>query len=104
AFGQQHLAHARDLGGGVSHALRALAQNQNVHVGRQGERRRHRLVGGVANGRAVVVGDDENGHYRTPASLSLETSSAASATLTPAERFGGSVTFSTLRRCAVSTP
>src|SRR5690606_22878380 len=104
AFGQQHLAHVRNLGGGVSYRLRALAQHQNVDVGRQRQGGRHGLVGGVANGRAVVVGDDENGHYRTPASLSLETSSAASATLTPAERFGGSVTFSTLRRSAVSTP
>src|SRR5690606_34948379 len=104
AFGQQHLADARNLGGGFRDALGVLAQDQNVDVRRQRQGGRHGLVGGVANGRAVVVGDDENGHYRTPASLSLETSSAASATLTPAERFGGSVTLSTFRRSAVSTP
>ena len=53
----------------------------------------------------VVVGDDEHGHQITPASVfSLATSSAAVSTLTPATRLGGSVTFSTFRCPARSTP
>jgi len=41
----------------------------------------------------VVLGDDERRHQMTPASFfSLSTSSAAVLTLTPARRFGGSVT------------
>ena len=62
------------------------------------------LVGGFADGGAVVIGDDENGHYSTPAVLSLATRSAASVTFTPAPRFGGSLTLVTFRRGATSTP
>ena len=62
ALGQQHLAHAGDLGGAVGGGLGALAQDQDVHVGRQAQSGGHGLVGGVANGRTVVIGDDEDSH------------------------------------------
>ena len=104
AFGQQDLAHAGDLRGGVSSGLRALADDEDVDVARQLQGGGDGLVGGVADGIPVAIGDDENGHYRTPAVLSLETSSAASATLMPADLVGGAVTLTTVRRGAVSTP
>ena len=104
ALGQQDLAHAGDPRGGIGGGLRALADDQDVDVARQLQGGGDGLVGGVANGVAVAIGDNENGHYRTPEVLSLETSSAASATLIPAERVGGAVTFFTVRRGAVSTP
>ena len=104
ALGQQDLAHAGDLRGGLGGGLRALADDQDVHIARQFPGGGDGLVGGVADGVAVAIGDNETGHYRTPAVLSFVTSSAESATLIPAERVGGAVTFFTVRRGAMSTP
>src|SRR6516165_135180 len=82
-----------------------LARDEDVDVARQRLRRGDGLVRAVLQRRVVVIGDDENGHQRTPASfLSLETRSAALSTLTPPARFGGSVTLSTFSRAATSRP
>ncbi len=98
ALGEQHLAHPGDLAGLIGRRPRTLAQHQDVDVRGKGGGRRHSLVGGVAQVGAVVVGDDENDHQSTPASVfSLATSSAALSTLIPAWRLGGSATLSTFR-------
>jgi hypothetical protein len=104
ALGQQDLADAGDLGGGVGHGLGALAQDQHVDVARDLQGGGDGLVSAVAQVRVVVIGDDENSHYSTPAVLSFETRSAAVSTLMPAERLAGSVTLTTFRRGAMSTP
>src|SRR5436309_408676 len=84
---------------------RTLAGDQYVDVARQLLGGGDDLVGVVLQGRVVVVGDDENGHQSTPASFfSFMTRSAADSTLMPPARFGGSVTLTTFRRGAVSTP
>src|SRR5690606_29366504 len=101
---QQDLAYAGDVRGGVGGGLGPLADDEDVDVAAQLGGGGDGLVGGLADGGAVVIGDDENGHYSTPAVLSLATRSAASVTFTPAPRLGGSVTFWTVRRGAVSTP
>ena len=62
ALGQQNPAHARDLRRGVGGGLSALPHHQDVDVAAQRLRGRHGLVGGVADGRTVVIGDDKNGH------------------------------------------
>ena len=62
AFSQQDLADAGDLGGAVGGGLCTLPHDQNVDVGRQAQSGGHGLVGGVANGGAVVIGDDEDSH------------------------------------------
>ena len=53
----------------------------------------------------VVLGEDQDGHQSTPASvLSLAISSSTEPTLTPALRVAGSTVFSTFSRGATSTP
>src|SRR6185312_14474506 len=84
--------------------LGPLAGHQHVDVGGKLQRRGHRLFGGVLQRGVVVVGDDEDGHQITPAVFRLATRSAALSTLIPPERFGGSVTLTTLSLGAVSTP
>src|SRR5690606_34208159 len=80
-------------------------RDENVDIPAERCGGRHRFCDGVGKRLVIVVGDDENGHYRTPASFfSLSTSVATSGTLTPAVRFGGSVTLRTLMRAAMSTP
>jgi hypothetical protein len=106
ALGGEHGAHAGDLRRRPGGGLHALAQHQHVDVapdllgGGDGFQR------GVADGLAVVVGDDEHGHGQsTPASFfSRTTRSATVSTLIPPPRLGGSLTFSTVSRGATSTP
>ncbi len=88
----------------VGDGLGVMAGDQDMHGraevlgGAQG------LAGGLVEALVVVLGEQQRGHQITPAVLSLETSSAALATLTPAERPAGSAVFSTLSRGAMSTP
>ncbi len=101
---EQHLGGAVELGGGFGDALAAGAGHQHVHVLAERLGGGHGLGDVGAQRLVVVVGEQEHGHDSTPTSLSLATSSAALATLTPALRPGGSTVFSTLRRGAMSTP
>src|SRR5690606_1453750 len=119
-FGEQHLAHALELRGGIGGCLRALAGDQHVDIATHPERGRQRLGGLVGEGGVVVFGNEKNGHlacslfgstwrlghpYSTPASFfSLSTSSATSLTLTPALRPPGSSVFSTFSRALTSAP
>jgi hypothetical protein len=104
ALGGQHLAHAHDLGRFGGHARDAGARDQHVDVRRQGQGGGDRLVGVVFQRRIVVVGDDEDGHQITPASVfNFVTSSLADSSFTPAVRFAGSVTLRTVR-CGAPRP
>ena len=89
-----------EIGGGLG----PLTDDQDVDVPGQLGGGGHDLGGGFTHGGSVVIGDDENGHYSTPLDFSLATSSPASETFSPAERFGGSATLSTFSRGATSTP
>jgi hypothetical protein len=62
ALGQQGLAHACDLRRGLGRRPGALAEHEHVDVGGDLLGRRDGLVGGVADGGVVVIGDDEDGH------------------------------------------
>src|SRR6516225_10464101 len=102
--GMEHLCCPVELGRSFGNALAVGACHQHVHVLAERSRCRHRLGDTAAEGLVVMVGEEEDRHDSTPTSLSLATSSAALATLTPAFRPGGSTVLSTLRRGAMSTP
>ncbi len=107
--GDQHLRHAGDLGGGIGGGAAILAGDEDVDVAGAGLRQLGGGGGGVQGGGldriVVVLGDDENSHQMTLASvLSLVTSSSTEPTLTPPWRFAGSSTLSVTRRGATSTP
>src|SRR5688572_29420726 len=68
-------------------------------------RRGHCVERGFLDRPVVVLGQNQNRHQMTFASLrSLSTSAFTSATLAPALRFAGSTTLSVVRRGATSTP
>ena len=93
---------AQKIGGDI-HVL--VAGHKDVDVAADFLRGGNGVEGGLADGLAVVIGEDEDGHQITFASLrSRSTSAFASGTLTPALRLGGSLTFSVCRRGATSTP
>src|SRR5260221_12702957 len=103
--GRQDFPDAGDRGGGLGCRATVRAGNKHndiapdLHCGGDGiERRRFdRLV--------VVLGDDEDAHAITFASLrSFATVVLAPGTLAPALRLGGSSTLSVARRGATSTP
>jgi len=105
-IGQQHLRHASGLGSLVGHGARVGAGDQHVHVASD--------LGGGGDGvqgcalelGVIVFGNNQRRHDQTTFAsfLSLSTSAATSATLMPALRAGGSLTFSVFRRGAGSTP
>ena len=65
----------------------------------------HGLGGGVVQGRVVVLGEDQDGHHSTPASVfSFAISSSTEPTFTPALRVTGSAVFTTFSRGVTSTP
>ena len=61
-FGQQHLAHALQLRGGVGGSLGALAGNEHIDVRADLEGRRQRLGGLVGKGGVVVFCNQKNSH------------------------------------------
>ena len=77
--------------------IQQLARHDHRAGGDGGERR-------VLDAVVVVFDPDQHAHFATPSALSLPTSSSTSATLTPAWRLAGSVTLTTVRRGATSTP
>ena len=78
-FGEQHLGHAFELGGGLRGRARAVAGDQHVDVAAERAGGRQRLLGGIGQSGIRMLGEQENRHQITPASdLSLATSSATS--------------------------
>src|SRR5437879_2046529 len=98
AVGEQHLLDAVELGGRVGHSLRVFAGDEDVHVAAERLCGGQRLVGGILERLVVVFGEQQRGHPITPASLSLPTSSAGEATLTPDLRPAGSTVLTTSSR------
>ena len=97
--GVQHFADARQLGGRLGGGLGVVAGDEDVDVATQRLGRGDGFAGRGLQRAVGVIGQQENGHYSTPASaLSFCTSSATLPTLTPALRLAGSEIFSTLRR------
>ena len=68
AFGDQHLLHAGELGGGFGRGLGALAAagDQHMHVAAELGRCGQRLVGDVLQGFVVVFGNQQRRHLREP--------------------------------------
>ena len=83
--------------------ITAIASDENMDIA-QLAARCHNSKGRILQRGIIMFGIDENAHAATPISLSLATSASVSATLIPAERTGGSVTFSVFRRGLTSTP
>src|SRR5690606_31063304 len=103
--GKQDLRYALELRGRFRDRPASAAGDENMDIVAQcaggGQRLRSRAVERFV----VVLGDQERGHYSTPASLrSLSTSSSTEATFTPPLRPAGSLVLSTFRRGATSTP
>ena len=101
----QHLGDARDLRGGLGRGARVVARHQHMDVAADLLRGGDRVERGLLDRLLVVLGEDEDAHQITFASLrSLSTSAFASGTLTPALRLAGSTTLSVARRGVTSTP
>jgi len=98
-----HLAHARDLRGGVTDRTHARPCDEEMHLAQLGGGG-DGGKGGVLDGAAVVLDPNQRLHAATPMLFSFATSSSTSATFTPAERLVGSETLRVCRRVAVSTP
>ena len=102
---EQHPARPFDRRRRLRRAPAAFPAYEEVDVGVELARRRDRAEGRVEDGRAVVLGMDENAHQITLASLrSLSTRPATSSTMTPAWRCGGSFTETTVSRGSGDTP
>ena len=103
--GEQHPGHPLDRRRRFRRAPAAFPAHEQVNVGVELPRRRDCAEGRVEDGRAVVLGIDENAHQITLASFwSLLTRPATSSTMTPAWRCGGSLTETTVRRGSGDTP
>ena len=88
-----HLGDAGDLRRRLGDAGAILAGHQHVNVTVEGGRGGHRVQHGRHQLVVVMLGENQNAHQITFASFfNLLTSSATSATLTPAWRLGGSST------------
>ena len=95
-IGNQHLGHAVELGGFIGHCRAIAARHENVNVGTHFLGCRDGLRGRRSESLVGVLGENQNRHQSTPASVfSFCTSSATSATFTPPFRCGGSAVFRT---------
>ena len=103
-IGKHNLGGAGDARRRFGDGAALMAGHQHVNRA-QFQARGERMKGRRFEGGVVVFGNEKDAHQITLASLrSLSTSSAASATLTPAWRRGGSSTLRVTSRGAVSTP
>ena len=104
-IGQQHLGHTRQLARRRGGGLHALAGHQHMHLAEL-RRRSHRGTRRLLDDAGFVVQQYQNGHDQiTFASVfNLATNSATEPTFTPACRFGGSATETTVSRGVTSTP
>ncbi len=102
----QHLGHAGHLGRLFADCGATAAGDQNGHLTTNCLGGGNRVQGCDLEFRIVVFGNDQRSHLQiTFATLrSFSTSSATSATITPASRFGGSTTRSVSSRGLGSTP
>ncbi len=105
-IGNPDLADPLHLGSLLGNGGTIGAGYQNLHLTANFGRSGQGIESGSLEMLVVVFGNNEDGHDQiTLASfLSLLTSSATSATLTPALRLGGSETFRVVRRGVTSTP
>jgi hypothetical protein len=101
--GDMDLANARYARGGLGDSIDALPRHQQMHFAKL-RRRGDDCQGRVLELAIFMFDPDERLHASTPVSLILSISSSTEPTLTPAPRFGGSVTLSVVRRGATSTP
>ena len=105
ALDVDHLRDAVELGRRLGDGAGVLAGDEHVDVAAHRLRGGDGLGGGVVEMRVVVLGENENGHQSTPASvLSLAISSSTEPTFTPALRVAGSAVLTTFRRGVTSTP
>jgi len=131
AFDVNDFGHASNLAGRLGCGFGALAGDEHMHVTAALGGGGHGVEGGGLDARVVVFGNYQCCHFCSkklltsrgqgkfasqilvcPAMfqitfasfLSLSTSAATSATLTPALRLGGSLTLSVLMRGLTSTP
>jgi hypothetical protein len=107
--GVDHLAHAGDLCGGVGGSASVVPGDEHVHVPSTLSGSGDGVQGRALDGGVVVFGNNECGQLSVPqitlaSFFSLSTRAATSATLMPAPRLGGSLTFSVLMRGVTSTP
>ena len=103
-IGHVHLGHPGQLGRCGRGLADVQADDQRMDLAELGGRG-HRAARRLLDLAVLVVEQDERGHQITFASvLSFATSSATEPTLTPACRFGGSLTLMVLSRGAGSTP
>src|SRR5690606_31384872 len=83
-IGDDDLLHAIKLCGGFGHGIAALTGNEHDDIATKLRGGSDGLCGCVAQRAVVVVCNNKRGHPITPASLSVDTSSAAVSTLIPA--------------------
>ena len=74
------------------------------HLAAQLARRRYSGERRILEDCIVMLGKNQNAHAIAPITFNLSTSSSTVLTLTPAERFDGSVTLTIVRRGVGSTP
>src|SRR5262249_4888240 len=102
---QQHLGDAGNLGTRIGRALGVLAGDEQVDVAADLAGGGDGVERGRLDRRVVVLGQQQDRHQITFASLrSLSTSSLTLFTFTPDLRLAGSTTFSVFTRGATSTP
>ena len=105
ALDVDHASNAVELRGSLGDAGAVLSRHEDVDVAAHRPGGGDRLRGGLVQARIVVLGQDQDGHQITPASVfSFAISSSTEPTFTPALRVAGSVVFSTLSRGVTSTP
>ena len=105
-IGVQHLGHPRDLGGGLCGGGGVVARHQHMHITPALQSRGDGVERGGLEARVVVFGNNKYGHDQITFAtfFNLSTKLATSATLMPAPRWAGSVTFTVMSRGVTSTP
>ena len=105
AFNMDDLADAGEFGGGLGGRAGIVAGDQHIDIAAERLGGGDGLRGDVVEGGVAVFSEDENGHDQmAPTDLSFAIRASTSATFSPASRFFGSVTLTTDRRGAMSTP
>src|SRR5512145_626809 len=104
-IGVEDLLYSGDLGGGFRSLPRIMAGDEDMDLRAELLRRCDGVEGRLLEGLVVVLGEDQDSHQITFASLrNFSTSAFTSATFTPALRLEGSTTFNVDRRGETSTP
>ena len=91
--GEQHLAHAVELGGLLGDGATVLAGDENIDIAAEVARGRQRLGGRRRQRLVVVLGEQQDRHLQHPRLvLQLVDEAATLSTLMPASRAFGSAT------------